>query len=214
MRKLVFLLAIFTLTIIQSGEAQRVVSASNLPYEEVFGEIPYGTTRRTVFTEILDGDTIPLICLRTIYIFPKESFRNKREEKFYWKMVRDVKVAYPLSKLVYYTLLETMDYMETLPDKKARDKHMKRMEKDLVKEYDATLRKMTFNQGKILIKLIDRQCNSSSYELIRAYRGSFVAGFWQGVAKLFKADLKSEYDGSYKDLMIERIIIKIEQGQL
>ena len=199
----------------QGAEAQKIIGFNdNLPYEEVFGIIPYGTTRRTVYAEIFNGDTIPLICLQTIYIFPKESFKNKREERFYWKMVRDVKKAYPLSKIVYYTLLETMDYMESLPDEKSREKHLRKMEKDLVKEYEPMLRKMTFNQGKILIKLIDRECNFSSYELIRAYRGSFTAGFWQGVAKLFRADLKSEYDANYKDLMIERIIIRIEQGQL
>jgi hypothetical protein len=107
-----------------------------------------------------------------------------------------------------------MDYMETLPDEKSRQKHLRRMEKDLVKEYESTIRKMTYNQGKILIKLIDRECNVSSYELIRAYRGSFTAGLWQGVAKLFKANLKDQYDEGYKDLLIERIIIKIEQGQL
>ena len=181
---------------------------------EVYGIIPYGTTRGTVYTEILNGDTIPLICLKTVYIFPKEQFKNKREEKFYWKLVRDIKVAYPLSKIVFYTLLETMDYMETLPDDKAKQKHLRRMEKDLVKEYEPTIRKMTYNQGKILIKLIDRECNFSSYELIKAYRGSFTAGIWQGVAKLFRSDLKTEYDADYKDLLIERIIIKIEQGQL
>jgi hypothetical protein len=215
MRKIVFFFILFSITILQGAEAQKIIGFNdNLPYEEVFGIIPYGTTRRTVYAEIFNGDTIPLICLQTIYIFPKESFKNKREERFYWKMVRDVKKAYPLSKIVYYTLLETMDYMESLPDEKSREKHLRKMEKDLVKEYEPMLRKMTFNQGKILIKLIDRECNFSSYELIRAYRGSFTAGFWQGVAKLFRADLKSEYDANYKDLMIERIIIRIEQGQL
>lgn len=181
---------------------------------EVFGIIPYGTTRGTVYTEILNGDTIPLILLKTVYVFPPENFRNKKEEKYYWKLVRDIKVAYPLSKIVFYTLLETMDYMESLPDEKSRQKHLRRMEKDLVKEYEKTIRNMTYNQGKILIKLIDRECNVSSYELIRAYRGSFTAGLWQGVAKLFKANLKDQYDEGYKDLLIERIIIKIEQGQL
>jgi hypothetical protein len=215
MRKSFFLFIFLSFTIIQIAESQIVVSKEGqLPYEEVFGIVPYGTTPRTVYAEVFNGDTIPLICLKTLYIFPDETFRNKREEKFYWKLVRDIKVAYPLSKIVYYTLLETMDYMESLPDDKARQKHLKRLEKDLVKEYEPALRKMTFNQGKILIKLIDRECNLSSYELIRAYRGSFTAGFWQGVAKLFRADLKSEYDATYKDLMIERIIIRIEQGQL
>lgn len=215
MRKSIIYFLFFSLTIIQTVNAQKVVkSDGRLPYMEVYGIIPYGTTRGTVYTEIFNGDTIPLICLKTVYVFPKEQFKNKREEKFYWKLVRDIKVAYPLSKIVFYTLLETMDYMETLPDDKAKQKHLRRMEKDLVKEYEPTIRKMTYNQGKILIKLIDRECNFSSYELIKAYRGSFTAGIWQGVAKLFRSDLKAEYDADYKDLLIERIIIKIEQGQL
>lgn len=215
MRKSIIYFLFFSLTIIQTVNAQKVVkSDGRLPYMEVYGIIPYGTTRGTVYTEILNGDTIPLICLKTVYVFPKEQFKNKREEKYYWKLVRDIKVAYPLSKIVFYTLLETMDYMETLPDDKAKQKHLRRMEKDLVKEYEPTIRKMTYNQGKILIKLIDRECNFSSYELIKAYRGSFTAGIWQGVAKLFRSDLKAEYDADYKDLLIERIIIKIEQGQL
>ena len=215
MRKSIIYFLFFSLTIIQTVNAQKVVkSDGRLPYMEVYGIIPYGTTRGTVYTEILNGDTIPLICLKTVYVFPKEQFKNKREEKYYWKLVRDIKVAYPLSKIVFYTLLETMDYMETLPDDKTKQKHLRRMEKDLVKEYEPTIRKMTYNQGKILIKLIDRECNFSSYELIKAYRGSFTAGIWQGVAKLFRSDLKAEYDADYKDLLIERIIIKIEQGQL
>lgn len=215
MRKSIIYFLFFSLTIIHAVNAQKVVkSDGRLPYMEVYGIIPYGTTRGTVYTEILNGDTIPLICLKTIYVFPNEQFKNKREEKFYWKLVRDIKVAYPLSKIVFYTLLETMDYMETLPDDKSRQKHLRRMEKDLVKEYEPILRKMSYNQGKILIKLIDRECNFSSYELIKAYRGSFTAGIWQGVAKLFRSDLKAEYDADYKDLLIERIIIKIEQGQL
>jgi len=215
MRKTVFFFIFFSLTIIQAVEAQKIVVTNDqLPYKEVYGLIPYGTTRGTVYTDFLNGDTIPLICLKTVYIFPKEQFRNKKEEKYYWKLVRDVKIAYPLSKIVFYTLLETMDYMESLPNEKAREKHLRRMEKDLVNEYEPTIRKMSYNQGKILIKLIDRECNFSSYELIKAYRGSFTAGIWQGVAKLFKTDLKVDYDATYKDLMIERIIIKIEQGQL
>ncbi|MDD4712179.1 MAG: DUF4294 domain-containing protein, partial [Bacteroidales bacterium] len=128
--------------------------------------------------------------------------------------VRDVKKVYPLSKVVYYTLYETMGYLETIPDERARAKHLRQMEKDLVKEYEPVLRKMTYSQGKILLKLINRECNSSPYELIRAYRGSFAATLWQGVAKIFGEDLKSDYHPTMEDFMIERIVIQIEQGQI
>ena len=93
-----------------------------------------------------------------------------------------------------------MNYIETLPDPKDRERHLRRMEKDLVKEYEPVLRKMTYTQGKILLKLINRECSSSPYNLIKAYRGSFTAAFWQGVASLFHADLKSGYDPANKDV--------------
>jgi hypothetical protein len=197
--------------------AQSVVinrSEDKKSYKEVRGLMPSDMPSNSVNSVVENGDTIPMGYLSTIYILPREKFKSERDERYYWKMVRDVKKVYPLSKIVYYTLLETMDYIETLPDQKSKEKHLKRMEKDLVEEYEPMLRKMSYNQGKILIKLIDRECELSSYDLIKAYRGSFAAGFWQGVAKIFRTDLKSEYDPKNKDYMIERIIIRIDQGQL
>jgi hypothetical protein len=184
------------------------------PLKEVRGIEPEKKPAKTTFAEMINGDTIPVAFLGSVYSFPKEKFKSASEERYYWKLVRDVKIVYPLSKIVYYTLLETMDYLKTIPDEGERQKHLRRMEKDLVKEYEPTLRKMSYTQGKILLKLINRECNSSPYDLIRAYRGSFSASFWQGVAKLFHADLKAGYDPQQKDYTLERIVIKVEQGQL
>jgi len=209
---LVALLFLFTFTVEKADGSS--YSVANLPYQPVYGLRTADMPLNTTYALVIDGDTVPLFFLKTVYVFPPERFKNKREEKYYWKLVRDIKKVYPLSKIVYYTLYETMEYLETIPDLDDRDKHLRKMEKDLIKEYEPMLRKMTYNQGKILLKLIDRQCNTSSFELIRAYRGNFTAHFWQGIAKLFRTDLKSEYEPSSKDLMIERIIIKIDQGQL
>ena len=104
--------------------------------------------------------------------------------------------------------------METLPDDKARQAHLKRMEKDLFKEYKPELKKLTFSQGKLLIKLIDSECNQSSYNLLKAYLGGFRAGFWNLFAGMFGASLKSEYDPKGKDAMTERIVILVERGLL
>jgi hypothetical protein len=183
-------------------------------YKEVRGIEPQKKPAHTTFAEVIDGDTVPVAFLGSLYSFPKEQFRTASEERYYWKLVRDVKVVYPLSKIVYFTLLETMDYIQTIPDQKERDRHLRKMEKDLVKEYEPVLRKMTYTQGKILLKLINRECNSSPYELIKAYRGGFSAAFWQGVAKIFREDLKAGYDPKQRDYTLERIVIKIEQGQL
>jgi len=193
---------------------QNPLVAQKQPYKEVRGIEPEKKPKKTTFAEVINGDTVPVAVLGSVFSFPKENFQTASEERYYWKLVRDVKIVYPLSRIVYFTLLETMNYIETLPDPKDRERHLRRMEKDLVKEYEPVLRKMTFTQGKILLKLINRECNSSPYDLIKAYRGSFSASFWQGVGSLFHADLKSGYDPSTKDYTLERIVIKIEQGQL
>lgn len=193
---------------------QNPIVVQKQPYLEVRGIVPEKKPEKTAFAEIINGDTIPVAVLGSVYSFPKENFSSASDERYYWKLVRDVKIVYPLSRIVYFTLLETMDYIETLPDPKDRERHLRRMEKDLVKEYEPVLRKMTYTQGKILLKLINRECNSSPFDLIKAYRGSFTASFWQGVASLFHADLKGGYDPTSKDYTLERIVIKIEQGQL
>lgn len=159
-------------------------------------------------------DTIPVVNLRTIYVYPQVKFKNKRQQAKYNKLVRDVKRTLPYAKMVYETLIETYEYMETLPDDKARQAHLKRMEKELFAQYKPELKKLTFSQGKLLIKLIDRECNQSSYQLLKAYLGSFRAGFWNLFAGMFGASLKTEYDPEGKDAMTERVVVLVENGLL
>ena len=163
----------------------------------------------------LDGrDTVPIIHLQEIYIYPEIKFKNEKEKRRYNKLVRDVKRVLPYAKLVYETLIETYEYIETLPDEKSKQEHLKRMEKELFKEYKPELKKLTFSQGKLLIKLIDRECNQSSYNLLKAFLGSFRASFWNLFAGMFGASLKTEYDPEGKDFMLERIFILVENGLL
>jgi hypothetical protein len=140
--------------------------------------------------------------------------KNEKEKRRYNKLVRDVKRVLPYAKLVYETLIETYEYIETLPDEKSKQEHLKRMEKELFKEYKPELKKLTFSQGKLLIKLIDRECNQSSYNLLKAFLGSFRASFWNLFAGMFGASLKTEYDPEGKDFMLERIVILVENGLL
>lgn len=163
----------------------------------------------------VDGsDTVPIIHLRDVYVFPQIVFKNKKEQQKYNKLVRDVKKTLPYAKMVYETLIETYEYMQTLTTEKERQEHLKRMEKELFKEYKPELKKLTFSQGKLLIKLIDRECNQSSYNLLKAYLGSFRAGFWNFFAGIFGASLKSEYDPKGKDAMTERVVTLVENGLL
>ena len=164
--------------------------------------------------QIQNGDTIAVINLREVFVYPPVKFKNKRERNRYNKLVRDVKRTLPYAKIVYETLIETYEYMETLPDDKARQAHLKRMEKELFAEYKPQLKKLSFSQGKLLIKLIDRECNQSSYNLLKAYLGTFRAGFWNFFAGMFGASLKTEYDPDGKDALTERIVVLVENGLL
>lgn len=164
---------------------------------------------------VIEGDTVKVIQMRPFYVYKDQpKFKNKKQEKFYKKTVRDVKKTLPYAKLIYDILVETYQYMETLPDDKARQKHIETMEDELFKQYKPILKKLTYSQGKMLIKLVNRECNQSSYEIIRAFLGSFRAGFWQTFGKLFGVTLKAEWDPEGEDRDIERICVLVEQGML
>lgn len=163
---------------------------------------------------IYQGDTIPHIQLRDVYIYKPMVFKNEKERKEYNRLVHNVKKTLPLSKEVYNIVLETYEFLQTLPTEEAKEKHIKKVEKGVKQQYTPKMKKLTFSQGKLLIKLIDRQCNQSSYELIKAFIGPFKAGFYQTFAGLFGASLRKQYDPQGEDKLTERIIVLIENGQL
>lgn len=163
---------------------------------------------------IYEGDTIPHINLPDVYIFKPMTFKNDKERREYSKLVNNVKKTLPLSKEIYKITLETYEYLQTLPDEKAKDKHIKKVEKGLKEQFTPRMKKLTFSQGKLLIKLVDRQCNQSSYELVKAFMGPFKAGFYQTFAGLFGASLRKQYDPQGDDRLTEQIIILVENGQI
>lgn len=165
-------------------------------------------------TIVYNGDTIPHITLRTVYVYPKLKFKNRRQERYYYKLVRDVKKTLPIAKEVRNAVIETYEYLETLPDEEAKQKHVKAVEKGLKQQYTPRMKKLTFSQGKLLIKLVNRECNQSSFQLVRAFMGPFKAGFYQTFAALFGASLKKGYHPEDEDKMIERVATLVENGQL
>lgn len=160
------------------------------------------------------GDTIYTMTLRDVYIYPKQTFKSSKQEEKYNKLIRDVKKTLPYAKLIYNTLIETYEYIQTIPDEKQREEHLKKMEQELFAEYKPILKKMSLSQGKLLIKLIDRECNQTSFNLIKTFLGPFRAGFWNVFASLFGASLKSEWDPEGKDAAAERIVQMVEMGLL
>ena len=196
-KKCLFLTLTLLLFIASRSEAQMLIN--DLP----------GNMRRCI---VVDGDTIILAQLRTVMCMPRTVFKSKKAEEHYWRDVRDVKKTLPLAKLIHGIMLETYEYIETLPTEKAKQQHLKKMQSELFETYKPTLKKLTYRQGKLLIKLIDRECHSSSYQLIQAYLGSFAAGFWQGFGRLFGVSLKTEWDPDGKDRELERICVLVEYG--
>jgi len=174
--------------------------------------VPAGGARLMV--QIEGSDTVFLAFIHDIYIFPQKRFKNKKQEQYFWRTVRDVKKTLPYAKLVARELSKANLKLASLSTDKERKKYLSQFEKEVFRSYESDLKKMTINQGKLLLKLIDRECDQTSYDLIKVYRGSITAFFWQGVARVFGSSLKSEYDASDKDKMLERVILLVEAGQL
>ncbi len=174
--------------------------------------VPKGGARLAF--EVHGNDTTYITWLRDLWVFPKHTFKSKQQEKHYWRTVRDVKKTLPFAKIVGSELLRVNMQLVGMKNDSQRKKYLAQYEKEVFKKYESDLKKMTLSQGRLLLKLIDRECDSNSYDLIRKYRGSVSAFFWQGIAYVFGSNLKSEYDAKGKDRTLERIIVLVESGQL
>lgn len=163
-----------------------------------------------------EGDTVAVINLRELTVFPPEKFKNRKEEEFFWRTVRDVKLTLPYAKLIAETLVETYEYIETFPTQKEREDYLKSMEKAIFEQYKPVLKRFSKRQAKVLIKLIQRETHQSSYDIVKAFLGTFRATFWQGFGKLFGVSLKSEFkpDKNKDDATLDRIARRVEQGTI
>lgn len=161
-----------------------------------------------------EGEMIPSFVYGDFYVFDKLVFKSPAQARKYYKIANNIKKVYPLACEIQATVNRTIAYMDSLPTKKEKDAYLKQQEKELKAEYYPRLKKLTFAQGKLLIKLIDRQCDMTGYELIKKYMGGFKAGFYNAFASLFGASLKKEYDPEVDDRLTERAILLIESGQM
>lgn len=165
--------------------------------------------------KVMDGgDSIQYVQLNDIYVFPQPEFKNAKQRMAYNRLVANVKKVLPIAKEVNAIIIETYEYLQTLPNKKAKDEHMKRVEKDIKRAYTPRMKRLTYQQGKLLIKLVYRECNSSTYQLIQAFLGPIRAGFYQAFASLFGASLTKKYDPNGVDRLTERVVLMVEAGQL
>ena len=160
------------------------------------------------------GDSILYMEMNNVYVFPPVTFSSKKQQGDYMRVVKIVKTVLPIAKEARLIMMETAEYLETLPNDKARDEHMNRVEQSIMQQYKPRMKKLTYSQGKLLIKLIYRESNSSGYELIQAFLGPVKAGFYQAFAWAFGASLKKEYDPEGVDRLTERVVLMVEAGQL
>lgn len=163
---------------------------------------------------LYDNDSIQYVQTNDIYVFPEPEFKNAKQRTAYNRLVYNIKKVLPIAKEANKIIIETYEYLETLPNKKAKDAHMKLVEKDIIKEYKPRMKKLTYAQGKLLIKLIYRECNSSTYNLVKAFLGPVRSGFYQAFAWTFGASLTKKYDPEGVDKLTERVILQVEAGQL
>lgn len=159
-------------------------------------------------------DSIQYVEFNNIWVYPQPEFKNARQRAAYNRLIYNIKRVLPIAKECDRIIIETGEYLELLPNKKAKDQHMKVVEQDIKREYTPRVKKLTYSQGKLLIKLIDRECNNSSYDLIKAFLGPIRAGFYQSFAWIFGASLKKSYDPNGADRITERIVRQVEAGQL
>ena len=165
--------------------------------------------------KVLQGeDSIQYVEVNNVYVYPEPVFKNAKQRMAYNRRVYNVKKGLPIAKEVRKIIIETGEYLETLPNKRAKDAHMKLVEKGIKEEYTPRMKKLTYAQGKLCIKLVYRECNSSSYQLIQAFLGPVRAGFYQAFAWAFGASLTKKYDPNGVDRLTERVVRQVESGQI
>lgn len=154
------------------------------------------------------GDSIPSIEVLPVYVFNRPIDLRR-----YRRMVDAVKKVYPLAQLAKAKMREMEEQLLTL-DKKEQRAYIKKCYKEVLDEYTPVAKRMTRTQGKVFIKLIDRETDHTAYELIKEFRGGFVASFWQGIGRIFGHNLKVEYDKEHIDKVLEQIVVYYEAGLL
>ncbi len=174
------------------------------------------TTKTVHSTQVVEGDTIALVDIKPVVIFPPAPVQtqSKRAAARYDKLVYNVKKVYPYAKLAGKQLAMYKAVLDTIPTEKERKIYMKKAEKDLESKFGDELKDLTFSQGKILIKLVYRETGNSTFDIVKELRGKFTAFIWQTMARLFGYDLKSDYDPGGSDQAIEQIVLMIEAGAI
>ena len=161
------------------------------------------------------GDTVYYARLQDVVVRAPRKFRNAAEERQFWRLVHNVKRTYPYAKMAGQKLHALNEQYLQIASERQRREYSKQVEEELKAEFEGELRKLTVTQGRILLRLVDRETGNTTYEILQDFRGSLQAVFWQTVARIFGSNLKTKYDpSSGEDRLIEQIIEQIEEGSI
>ncbi|MBQ8272264.1 MAG: DUF4294 domain-containing protein [Tidjanibacter sp.] len=203
--KRLWLIVALVLCVAGKAEAQRSHTTRSVPYSRYGGGYIAGTE-----VDPITGDTAYVVQLSDII-----EFKSIGDIKRHKRLIRNVKAVYPYAVDARILFQQLNAQLDTVQNEKERNKITKALEKELIKRYTPVLEKMTYSQGKILIRLIDRETERTSYQIVEEFRGKFAAKFWNTIARIFRANLKQEYDPTQgEDKLIEQIIILYEAGLL
>jgi len=162
---------------------------------------------------IVEGsDTIPIIELPEVLVYESRDFEYLYLKRRYRRMIRNIKKAYPYAQIAGLKLKELDNHLATLESEKEQKAYINLAEKDIMDQFEKEVKKLTVTQGIILVKLIDRETGRTSYQVIKELKGGFTAFFWQGIARIFGNNLKTEYDPENQDKVMEDIVLGIEAG--
>lgn len=167
-----------------------------------------------VLATVEEGDTTLIVQLPEVSIYAMRLFDSRRDIRKVNRLIHHVKKAYPYAKLAGIKLREYDKKLVAAGSDRERRKIMRQAEKELNEQFGGELKNLTFTQGKILLKLIDRETSNTSFDLVKDLRGGFTAFFYQGFARLWGYNLKDRYDPEGEDELIETIVLLIERGQL
>lgn len=175
--------------------------------------VPAAKSTYTLRAEIINNDTVPVIDLYTVNVYTDYIYKNKRQYEQWTRIKQNVKKVYPYAILAAAKLKEYDRILEKMPNERMKKAYIRVCEKDLKNEFEDELKDLSINQGRVLMKLIDRETGKTTYEIVKEMRGGFEAVMWQAVARIFGNNMKSEYDANSEDIMIERAVKLVEAGQ-
>lgn len=200
---IIVLILLFTTAVLMGqSRGQKVIDTLKLEDFEI------------ITSTYIEGDTIPHRTIEEVRVYPRPKFSNRRQIRRYSRLITNIKKVYPFAKLAKEKLAEMDAHIATLRTEHEKHKYIKQMENELFGEYEDDLKKLTITQGRLLIKLIDRETGDTTYDWVKELKGSLSAFFWQALARIFGSNLKTEFDAAGQDRLINDIILMIDAGMI